>query len=364
MLITKEKQMTFKKRILSRCMVTMFIMGMISLSACGKTEVGSSSVESTDRIQNADVPKKDTQDPDVQSETSVVVPVPSNKPGLNVAVIDAKRANITVHANGEEYFGYSLQMFDPGLGDIGSGNYYNVTFDNPDGSGYTCNLTGYRDWNVDYIAPENVTFEDYGQGDYLFSVTLPDDDNISFYTIDTYRLNVRTSENDTTFYSAGDFSYSDVCQFMDEAAANAAREGSTGAGISASTGINGQLSQSDAERISNVLKSYAGYYRNADSKSLAITGDYLTFQIGVFMGDVFGDRTEIHLFSDKDDLGDDFYRMNASIDANDVVTIEIVGREELGSAGKSVILVFDGDAVTMTSGSTSVTLTKADKYGD
>ena len=355
MLITKEKQMTFKKRILSRCMVTMFIMGMISLSACGKT---------TDRIQNADVPKKDTQDPDVQSETSVVVPVPSNKPGLNVAVIDAKRANITVHANGEEYFGYSLQMFDPGLGDIGSGNNYNVTFDNPDGSGYTCNLTGYRDWNVDYIAPENVTFEDYGQGDYLFSVTLPDDDNISFYTIDTYRLNVRTSENDTTFYSAGDFSYSDVCQFMDEAAANAAREGSTGAGISASTGINGQLSQSDAERISNVLKSYAGYYRNADSKSLAITGDYLTFQIAVGMGDVFGDSTEIHLFSDKDDLGDDFYRMNASIDANDVVTIEIVGREERGSAGKSVILVFDGDAVTMTSGSTSVTLTKADKYGD
>ena len=38
MLETEEKQMTFKKRILSRCMVTMFIMGMISLSACGKNE--------------------------------------------------------------------------------------------------------------------------------------------------------------------------------------------------------------------------------------------------------------------------------------------------------------------------------------
>ena len=353
------------KKHLSRCMVIMLIIGMISLSACGKTEVGNSFGEDKDRIQNTDVQKKDTQDPDVQSETSVVVPVPSNKPGLNVAVIDAKRANITVHANGEEYFGYSLQMFDPGLGDIGSGNNYNVTFDNPDGSGYTCHLTGYRDWNVDYIASEDVPFEDYGQGDYLFSVTLPDSDNISFYTIDTYRLNVRTSENDTTFYSVGDFSYSDVCQFMDEAAAIAAREGSTGAGISASAGSDGQLSQSDAERISNVLKSYVGQYRNADYKYLAITGDYLTFQIEVNMEiDVFWDRTEIHLFSDKDDLGDDSYRMNASIDANDVVTIEIVGREERGSAGKSVTLVFDGDVVTMTSGSTSVTMTKADKTGD
>lgn len=61
--------MTFKKRILSRCMVTMFIMGMISLSACGKTEVGSSSVESTDRIQNADV-QKDEKVPVAVSEPS------------------------------------------------------------------------------------------------------------------------------------------------------------------------------------------------------------------------------------------------------------------------------------------------------
>ena len=61
--------MTFKKRILSRCMVTMFIMGMISLSACGKTEVGSSSVESTDRIQNADV-QKDEKEPAAVSEPS------------------------------------------------------------------------------------------------------------------------------------------------------------------------------------------------------------------------------------------------------------------------------------------------------
>lgn len=56
--------MTFKKRILSRCMVTMFIMGMISLSACGKTEVGSSSTES------GNAQSEDEKEPVAASEPS------------------------------------------------------------------------------------------------------------------------------------------------------------------------------------------------------------------------------------------------------------------------------------------------------
>ncbi len=339
-------------------------LSIVSLAACGKDNTTAApAATGAEPAQTSEV-KADVQATDSQTEAATEADriMPLGNAGLNVAVIDEKRANITVRSNGGEYFGYSLQMFDPALGGVSSGNYYDVTLTDTDGSGYTCSLTGYRDWNADYIASEEVKFDDLGNGDYLFRITLPDSDVISFYSIDTYRVNVRTSASDATFYSAGDFAYSDVCQFMDEEAAAAARNSGGGASAGASSG--GKLSQDESERMSEVFKSFRKEYRNGNYDGLQITGDYGTFQLWPVIVGGFSDRFEIHLYSEKDDLGDDIYSIHATIDGSNTVTIEVVGREGHGADGKSITLVLAGSSVTMTSDGKTVTLTDDDMIRD
>ena len=57
--------MTFKKRILSRFMVTMFIMGMISLSACGKNEGRSDEKSEPEPSLTIDQSEEDAEDLDI-----------------------------------------------------------------------------------------------------------------------------------------------------------------------------------------------------------------------------------------------------------------------------------------------------------
>ncbi|MCR5250935.1 MAG: hypothetical protein K6E50_10055 [Lachnospiraceae bacterium] len=304
--------------------------------------------QTADKIDNAESGTQNggTTDNNQQGDISQQIPdFPEEMPSVNVAVIDEKRANITVHANGGEYFGYSLEMIDPALADAGNGNYYQLMFDNPDGSGYACHLIGYRDWNVDYIASNDVPFEDYGKGDYLFKVTLPDSDAVSFYSIDEYRLNVRLSASDSTFQRAGNFPYTDVCQFMDEDAAMAARNNGS-AGGSATSGNFGKLSPENSDRVAALLGEYPGDYQNSNKRVLSITGEYGTYQLWPSFNN-FNEKIEVHCFNDNDQ-GDDAYSAHMTLENDNRLVIECEGRPGYSSEGKQVLFVFDNCTVSVT----------------
>ena len=94
-----------KRKIGIPLIVAFFAFG---LAACGNTEASSANNDvTTEQTQKTDTnePADTTTQADNNEQSTTPV---TELPGLNVAVINEKMTNITIYANGGEYYGYKL----------------------------------------------------------------------------------------------------------------------------------------------------------------------------------------------------------------------------------------------------------------
>lgn len=279
---------------------------------------------------------------------------PEQLPGVTVAVVDDKRANITIYANGGIYYGYSLALLDPAVEDADKGNHYSVVYEDLDGTGYTGKLMeAMHNYGSDEKMPDDIPYENLGNGDVLFHVTLPEDSATTFSTITEYNLSVCNSPGSSSFDVKANYPAAEISSFMDADAAESAK---------ADFKENKALSQEDAERIIGILDGYVGGYQNADYKSFRLDGGSGTYQLTAISSEI--ENVEIHLYqvyADIDDQGDDYTEAIVSLENDNKVTVDLTGREGWSNEGKKERYVFENGTITLSFDDTTMTWTAADR---